>query len=122
MSDSTHTLHGVRVLECAADGPLFRNERDAVDIVGSALSARANLVVIPVARLAEGFFSLKTRIAGEMMQKFVNYEIRVAIVGDITRHVAASDALRNFVRETNRGKQVWFVADKAELDSRLAPS
>jgi hypothetical protein len=27
--------------------------------------------------------------------------------------------LRDFVYETNRGRQVWFVADRAALESRL---
>jgi hypothetical protein len=119
MADSSFELNGVRVLDCDANGAKLRNDRDAVDIVGEALSQRCKLVLVPTERLDEGFFSLKTRIAGEIIQKFVNYELRLAIVGDIARHVDASTALRDFVHETNRGRQVWFVADRAELDRRL---
>ena len=120
MGNVTYTLHGARILECEADGPRLKNDRDAVDVVGAALSERANLVVIPVARLGDEFFVLKTRVAGEIIQKFVNYGLRLVIVGDIARHVAESDALRDFVYETNRGKQVWFLAGNAELEARLA--
>lgn len=120
MSDNISTLHGVRILQCAADGPRLESERDAVEVIGNALSARANLVIVPVSRLGDGFFSLKTRIAGEIIQKFVNYDLRLVILGDIAGHVAASDALRDFVNETNRGRQVWFLADRSELESRLA--
>lgn len=119
MADSSFEFNGVRVLDCDANGAKLRNDRDAVDIVGEALSQRCKLVVLPIERLDESFFSLKTRIAGEIIQKFVNYELRLAIVGDIARHVDASTALRDFVLETNRGRQVWFVADRAELDRRL---
>jgi hypothetical protein len=59
-------------------------------------------------------------VAGEVVQKFVNYRLRLAIVGDLTTHLAVSAALRDFVRESNRGRQLWFVADDAELDARLA--
>ena len=43
----------------------------------------------------------------------------MAVVGDITTEIAASTALRDFVRESNRGTQLWFVADEAELTRRL---
>jgi hypothetical protein len=46
--------------------------------------------------------------------------MRLAVVGDVSRHVAASTALRDLVFESNRGNQVWFVADLDELDTRLA--
>ena len=119
MADSSFEFNGVRVLDCDANGVKLRSDRDAVDIIGEALSQRCKLVVLPIERLDESFFSLKTRIAGEIIQKFVNYGLRLAIVGDIARHVEASTALRDFVLETNRGRQVWFVADRAELDRRL---
>ena len=45
---------------------------------------------------------------------------RVAILGDIGEAVARSAALRDFVRESNRGRHVWFVADRMELERRLA--
>ena len=73
----------------------------------------------PVERLSNDFFQLKTRILGDVIQKFVNYERRLVILGDINRHLEASKALRDFVYETNRGRQVWFVADRAALESRL---
>jgi hypothetical protein len=43
----------------------------------------------------------------------------VAIVGDISTHLEASSALRDFVFESNRGEHVWFVTDLAELEKRL---
>jgi hypothetical protein len=119
MADTVETLHGVRILNCDPKGPPIRNDRDAVDIVGAALSERCALVVLPVERLGDAFFSLRTRIAGEVIQKFVNYERRLVILGDIARHLEASGALRDFVRETNRGHQVWFVTDRSDLAKRL---
>jgi len=119
MADTVIELGGVRVLLCDANGEKLRSERDAIDIVGAALSERCKLVVLPVERLDDAFFSLKTRIAGEIIQKFVNYELRLAIIGDIARHVEASTALRDFVFETNRSNQVWILADRAELERRL---
>ena len=111
--------YGVRVLECAPDGETVRDDRAAVDIIAIAISQQAKLIVLPVERLPAGFFTLRTRIAGEIVQKFTQYRIPVAFVGDISGHPAASESLRAFVREANQGTAFWFVADEAELAERL---
>ena len=76
--------------------------------------------LFPIQMLGPGFLTLSTRLAGEVIQKFVNYRLRLAFVGDIGVAVAASDALRDFVRESNRGRHVWFVADMAALEAKLS--
>lgn len=115
-----YELHGVRVLELAAGEARLRTYADAVDILGKTFENHATVIVIPVECLDDEFFQLKTRIAGELLQKLVQYQRRVAIIGDISRHLAESSALRAFVNESNRGKDVWFLATRAELDERLA--
>lgn len=112
--------HGVRALVCAPDGPPIGTGADAGDLIGSAFSTGAELVVVPADRFTDDFYALRTKLAGEILQKFVNYRIRLAIVGDISARVAASAALRDFVTESNRGRQLWFVDDLAGLDRRLA--
>ncbi len=119
MPATSYDLHGVRVLACAPDGKKLQSDRDAVELIGEAIEHRASLILIPTERLDDDFFRLRTRIAGEMIQKFVNYRLRVAIVGDISGHMEKSSALRDFVYESNRGDQVWFVANLEELDQRL---
>ena len=113
-------IAGVRVFVVAREGALLQSERAATDLVGDSYSAGgAEIIALPVERLGAAFFTLKTRIAGEMLQKFMNYGFRVAIVGDIAAYVEASGALRDFVYESNRGRQVWFVRDLDELRVRL---
>jgi hypothetical protein len=98
-----------------AAGPLFTQESDALDIIGEAFGAGADLVVIPASRLGPEFFRLSTGLAGAMLQKFTNYQMRVAIVGDIAGYLERSAPLSDFVRESNRGGQVRFLASDAEL-------
>jgi len=97
------------------DGPLISRESDALDIIGEAFGQGAELVVIPAERLAPEFFRLSTGLAGAMLQKFTNYQMRVAIVGDISGYLEKSAPLRDFVRESNRGTQVRFLSSDAEL-------
>jgi hypothetical protein len=119
MASTSCGLHGIQILECAPAGEKLKSERDAIELIGEAGRCGASLVVIPTERLDDDFLRLRTRIAGEIVQKFVTYRLRLAIVGDISRHVNESSALRDFVREANRGDQVWFVASRKELEKRL---
>jgi hypothetical protein len=107
---------------CPAEGPKLGADRDAVNLIGDALGRGAGMIVIPAERLAPDFFRLRTGVAGAFLQKFVTYDRRVAIVGDISRHVEESSALGDFVRESNRGDHVWFVANIEELEVRVARS
>jgi hypothetical protein len=119
MSNKLTTIHDVSVLVCAPDGEKLKSERDALDLIGEATSYGAELILVPVERLAEDFFQLRTGLAGQIIQKFVTYRRQLVILGDISQHIAESRALRDFVYETNRGNQVWFVANLQELTERL---
>ena len=110
----------VKVLAVAPDGPLLAEERDAGDFLGLGWSHEAEMLAIPVTRLGPDFLRLRTRLLGDVVQKFVNYRMRLAVVGDISGDVAGSDALRDYVYEANKGKAIWFVDDLAELEARLA--
>lgn len=120
MTGTIDTMHGTRVLLCADDGPVLASDQDATDIVGEAISNGAGLVVLPVSRLDDRFFSLRTGLAGVITQKFAVYRRRLAVVGDITASVDASPAFRDFVVEANHGDQLWFLPDLSALEQRLA--
>jgi len=120
VADTLKELNGVPVLVCSPDGETI-TERDATQLIADASYPElARWVAVPVERLDEAFFQLRTRVAGEIVQKFVTYHMGLAIVGDISRHTEDSRALRDFVRECNRGTQTWFVPDLDALGARLA--
>ncbi|WP_336205094.1 DUF4180 domain-containing protein [Nonomuraea sp. LPB2021202275-12-8] len=108
------------ILVCEPHGEPLRSEQDALDLIGEAWSQQARWVAVPTERLHEDFWSLRTRVAGELVQKFANYRLGFAIMGDVSPHVAASSSFGDWVREANEGRQTWFVADLAELEQRLS--
>lgn len=119
MTGRTIAVGGKTVLQLEADGPALSSERDASDVLSEAFSADADWIAIPVSRLADGFLDLKTRQAGLFIQKIVNYQRSVAFIGDISGAAAASGSLSDFVNESNRGSQVWFLPSLEALESRL---
>jgi Domain of unknown function (DUF4180) len=111
--------HGVRVLTVEPAEPALGSESAALDLIGEAFGEQASVVVVPADRVDPGFFALRTRIAGDVVRKFAGYRIRLVIVGDISMQIAESESLRAFVYETNKGRDIWFLADDAELNARL---
>jgi hypothetical protein len=118
-SETLMHLHGIPVLECAADGEKLRGAGDVLDVIGTAIGHGAEMVLMPAERLTDDFFTLRTGLAGEIAQKFVNYRIRLVVLGDISHHVAKSSALSAFVAESSRGSQLWFVPTKEDLTEKL---
>ena len=106
-----------QIWDVPADGPLLSSENDARDIIGATYGSGAELIAIPVARLAPAFWHLRTGLAGAFIQKFVTYGLRLAIVGDISAHTARSKPLADFVLESNRrGGELVFVSSRESLE------
>lgn len=92
---------------------------DAMDLIASArYETGCEALILPKESLGEDFFRLSTGLAGEVLQKFVNYQMKVAIVGDFSGYT--SKPLQDFIRESNRGKTVFFPTTEAEALQRLS--
>lgn len=101
------------------DGPVLASERDAIDVIGDTYGQEVDMVVFPAETLTDDFFWLSSGLAGAVLQKFQNYRLRVAIVGDVARFTAESSSLRDFIRESNLRGQMVFVPDRAALEALL---
>jgi hypothetical protein len=121
MAASTYTLHGIQVFEVPADGPVIQIEREAADILGEALGRNAKLVILPAIRLSPAFFQLRSGLAGAIVQKFVTYRVKLAIVGAIPEDALQSTALQAFIKESNRGQSIWFLGHIDDLKAKILP-
>lgn len=73
--------------------------------------------IIPKECIIEDFFILSTRLAGEILQKYMNYGIRLAIIGDFSRYT--SKPLHDFIYESNNGQNFYFVSTEEEAVKKL---
>jgi hypothetical protein len=112
-------LGSERCLIFDEDGPRISDPSGGRDLIEEAMGERATMIVVPATRLDPSFFQLRSGLAGEILQKAVNYSLKFAVLGNIADHVAASDALRDFVYESNNGRQIWFLPDEQALEQRL---
>lgn len=101
-----------RVAAVAAPGTVIATGQDAIDLIADASYQDYVALVLEEDQLSPEFFDLSSGLAGEVLQKFSNFRMRLAIIGDFDD--VASESLRAFIRESNRGGHVAFVRDRAE--------
>lgn len=96
----------------AENGLVINELQDAIDLMAEANHAGAEKILIREDQVNKDFFRLETGFAGEILQKFSNYRMNLAIIGDFSKYQGKS--LRDFIRESNRGRRIVFVSTKDE--------
>ncbi|WP_295632866.1 DUF4180 domain-containing protein [uncultured Intestinimonas sp.] len=92
--------------------------QSALDVLMTAkYEIGTNNIVIDKALITEDFFVLSTGLAGEILQKYINYGGRIAIYGNYSHYT--SKPLHDFIYESNKGKDVFFVATENEAVNAL---
>lgn len=113
-----HPIGNSGIAEVAASKVFVNSAEDGLDLIGNVYYQGFEKVIIYQENLSPDFFDLKTGMAGEILQKFSNYRVRLAIVGDFS--VYTSNSLQDFIRESNTGKLVNFLSSKEEAIDRLS--
>jgi hypothetical protein len=110
---------GVSIARVESEHVLIRDVDTALDLMADVhYQAKTRSIIIDASSLDPRFFDLSTRLAGEILQKFVTYSVRLAIVGDFSRFTSKS--LRDFIRESNQGTDIFFCTSEEEAVLRLA--
>lgn len=98
---------------------MITDTQSALDLLMSAkYDAGTKNIAIDKRLVADDFFVLSTGLAGAILQKIINYGGRIAIYGDYSRYT--SKPLRDFMYESNKGRDVFFVCTEEEAVDRLA--
>ena len=113
--------NGVLCVLVESDEPDITDAQSAIDLLMSAqYDVGSKDIVIPKQLVVEDFFILSTGLAGEILQKYVNYGGRMAIYGDYSRYT--SKPLKDFMYESNKGRDFFFVSTRDEAVAALAKS
>lgn len=101
-----------------SDQILISDIQSALDLIATvSYETGCNNIILNKEAICESFFDLKTKLAGEILQKFINYQMRVAIVGDFSGYT--SNSLRDFIYESNKGRDVFFLPDEKQAVEKL---
>ena len=98
---------------------LITDVQSALDLMATVrYETGCDRFVLHKSLFSEDFFDLKTRLAGEILQKFINYRVKVAIVGDFS--VYSSQSLRDFIYESNNGNDIFFLPTEQQAIEKLS--
>lgn len=107
--DIAEVVKGSMVIESASD---------ILDILGDVSFSGSSAVIIYSDSFSPEFYDLRSGVAGEILQKFSNYRMKLAIVGDFSHLTGKS--WRDFIRESNRGSALSFVSSFDEAINLLS--
>jgi hypothetical protein len=102
-------FHGKDIVEIIDDNVIIK---EIDDVLGLLFVNNCSGIILKKENMTEKFFDLSTGIAGEILQKFSNYRKRLAILGDYED--IKSGALKDFIYESNKTKQILFVKTAEE--------
>lgn len=96
-----------RIAELVSDHEIIVQSGDILDLMADAYCQGIGKLILHEKNLHSDFFDLKTKRAGEILQKCSNYKMAVAIVGAFEKYTSSS--FKAFIIECNRSRNLLFV-------------
>lgn len=107
MEIKTHSINNIQTAEIKSDEVIISNLDNALELIGNIYYQGFDRLILHEKNITSKFFDLKTKLAGEILQKFIQYQLDLVIVGDFDKY--QSKSLADFIYESNQGKKVNFV-------------
>lgn len=102
-----------------SDEILITDVQSAVDLLAAVMfETGCSHMILHKAAICEEFFDLRTKLAGEVLQKFINYRMKTAIVGDFSMYTSRS--LKDFIHESNQGQSIYFVNSEKQAAEKFS--
>jgi hypothetical protein len=117
MRIETHHIDDSKIAELFSDDIIIKTTEDGLDLLGNLYYQDFDKIVIDEKNITPDFFDLSNGIAGEILQKFSNYRVQLTIVGDFDKFVSKS--LKDFIYESNKGKQINFASSRSSAINGL---
>jgi|SRR5690554_2036521 len=112
MKIRTHAINERNAAEIITDEIIVHSAEDALDLLGNLYYQGFDKIILHEQHLSPEFFDLRNGMAGEILQKFSNYRVQLAVVGDFSKYTCKS--INDFIYESNKGSQVAFLPSVAE--------
>ena len=113
MKIKTHNIDNTKVAEIITDKVILRSTEDGLDLLGNLYYQGFDKIIIHEKNITPEFFDLRTKIAGEILQKFAQYQMPLIIVGDFSKY--KSKSLNDFIFESNKSPQINFIKDLSNI-------
>lgn len=119
MKINTVKQNNIEIAVISSDEILIKDVQSALDFIATVqYETDCNRIILNKLAINEDFFNLSTKLAGDILQKYVNYHVKIAIIGDFS--VYTSKSLKDFIYECNKGKDVFFLSDEKQAIEKLS--
>lgn len=118
MTIQPHEINNIKIAKIISDNMIVQSAQDGLDLMGNIYYQGFDKVILYEKNITPEFFDLKTKIAGEILQKFSNYRIGLAIVGNFDKY--GSKSMKDFIFESNKTGHVIFVEVLEEALEQLS--
>lgn len=108
---------GKKYIEFASAETPLRTEQEALDIIAICFENDASHIMLRAEALTDDFFKLRTGLAGQVLQKFINYRIKVAAV--ISNEHIITGKFKELIAESNKGNDFRVFSDVTEAENWL---
>lgn len=98
--------------------PPIATGKDAIGLIEVCIEHNVGRIAVHAEALSEDFFKLRTGVAGEILQKFVNFSLRAAII--VADGSLIKGRMKELLAESNRGNMFRVFASQAEAEEWLA--
>lgn len=106
------------IIHVESEEVLIEDPQDTLDLIMTLqYDTGLRRIAIDKKAVSENFFKLSNGLAGEILQKFVNYHMKLAIIGDFKGYT--SKALQDFIYECNSGRDIFFVSSLEQAVEKL---
>lgn len=114
---NTKTINDIAVVN--SNEIIIKDVQSAIDfIMTTKYETNCNKIALNKNAVIEDFFILSKGLAGEILQKFINYQMKFTIYGDYSKYT--SKPLKDFIYESNNGKDIFFVENEDEAIEKLS--
>ena len=110
-------INNQKIAKVMVEQVVITNAQEALGVIANAYYQEATSIIIEERQLDSNFFDLRSKLAGEVLQKCANYQMKLAIIGEFEKF--KSESLQAFIVECNRGRSVFFVADTETAISKI---
>lgn len=117
MQIKSHDINTIKIAEVVSDEVIIKSAQDGLDLLGDIYYQSFDKVIVYEENITPEFFDLKTKIAGDILQKFSNYRVNLAIVGNFEKYPGKS--IRDFIFESNKTRHINFTGTLEEALERL---
>ncbi|NQV42678.1 MAG: DUF4180 domain-containing protein [Candidatus Marinimicrobia bacterium] len=114
MDSALKSFGGINYIDLTESDSRINQEGDLNDLLSLCYYHNSNLLLLSEKNLSSDFFNLRSGLAGAAMQKFANYQARVAIL--LSSDAEQSQRFKQLMYEMSRSNSFRFYDNREDAE------